>query len=287
MVKIAHATKDERGKFLNGQSGDQKGDEVCIRTWYNKPWQYMIRFKDKAIAEKVAKAMELACTNNKIGYDQNQRNTLLTHARKVGYDPSKVTTACETDCSALVALACMYAGVPESALVVSGNSANTRNLRSLLLKTGLVEVYTDTKYLSGDNYLLRGDILLKEGSHVVVAIENGSKAVTTNVTTTPVEYTRKQFVKEVQTAIDAEVDGLVGTETKSKVVEISKKKNNKHKSVLPLQKRLKSLGFDCGELDGVYGTKCENAVKQFQKKYGLEIDGVCGKDTWSKILAIK
>ena len=175
-IKIAHASKDERNTYKNGKAGDQTGVEVYIRSWYSRPWNYVIRFKDKTMREKVAKAMELACKNDNIGYDQNQRNTLLTKARSVGYDPSKVTSTCETDCSALVTLACIYAGISESALVVSGNSATTTTLRSRLLKTGKVEVFSTTKYTGSDNYLLRGDILLKEGAHVAVAIEDGNKA---------------------------------------------------------------------------------------------------------------
>lgn len=174
--RIAHASHDENGKYKGGKAGDQTGSEVYIRTWYNRPWNYVIRCKDANMREKIAYAMERACANNKIGYDQNQRNTLLSYARKVGYDPGKVTTACETDCSALVTLACIYAGVKESALYIGGNSATTTTIRSRLMNTGKFETLTASKYLSSSEYLLRGDILLYEGHHVAVAIDNGSKS---------------------------------------------------------------------------------------------------------------
>ena len=115
-IKIAHASISENGSTKNGKAGDQNDKEVCIRTWYNKSWQYVIRFKDASIREKVAYAMERACNNSAIGYDQNERNSLLTRARSVGYDPGKVTSKCETDCSALVTLACIYAGIAERLL---------------------------------------------------------------------------------------------------------------------------------------------------------------------------
>ena len=173
MVRIAHASKDEKGSIKNGQAGDQTGQEVYIRTWYSRPWNYVIRCNDCTMAEKIAKAMESACQNNHIGYDQNQRNTALTQAKKHGYDPSSIVVDCETDCSALVSLACMYAGVPESVLVTNGNSATTSTLRSKLVSTGKFTVYTSSNYVSSSDYLKRGDILLYEKHHVAVVLDDG------------------------------------------------------------------------------------------------------------------
>ena len=80
--RIAHASIDERGHITGGTPGDQTGKEVCIRTWYRKPWQYMIRCREEPMREKIARAMEQACGNPCIGYNQVQRNTLLTQARR-------------------------------------------------------------------------------------------------------------------------------------------------------------------------------------------------------------
>ena len=171
MAIIAHASIDETGKIKNGVAGDQTGKEVCTRSWYNKPWNCVIRFTDAGMREKVARCMEMAAANNHIGYDQNQRNTLLNKARKYNYDVSKITENCETDCSALVSVACMYAGVPESFLTLRGNCATTRTLRQILKATGEVEVFTTPLYTQKTEKLLRGDILLREGSHVAVVVE--------------------------------------------------------------------------------------------------------------------
>lgn len=174
-VMIAHASIDENGKAKGGQAGDQTGREVCIRTWYSKPWGCVIRFIDPAMAEKVAQAMEWAAANDNIGYNQNKRNTLLTEARKHNYNISKVKVPCETDCSALVSVACMYAGIPESALTLNGNCAHTRNLKAMLKATGEVDIYTTALYTSKPDKLKRGDILLKEGSHVAVVVKTGKE----------------------------------------------------------------------------------------------------------------
>lgn len=171
MVKLAHASIDEKGQISGGQAGNQTGKELCIRSWYNKPWNVLIRFKLPAMRKKVADGMRKAVKNLLIGYDQNNRNSLLVNARNVDYDPSRVTTPCETDCSALVTLACIYAGIPEKALVVDGNSATTSTLRSRLQATGMVDVYTGKEYTASTENLIEGDILLSEGHHAAVVEE--------------------------------------------------------------------------------------------------------------------
>ena len=176
-VLIAHASLDENKNIKGGKAGDQTGKEVCIRTWYSKPWNVMIRFKDPQKAEKLAQDMEWAAENKNIGYDQNQRNTALNKSRKFNYNLSKVNEPCECDCSSLVSIACMYAGVPESSLTLQGNCATTRTLRNLLKNTGLVDVYTTLPYLTNASRLKRGDILIKEGSHTCVVIKTENDVI--------------------------------------------------------------------------------------------------------------
>ena len=37
------------------------------------------------------------------------------------------------------------------------------------------------------------------------------------------------------------------------------------------------------EADGIYGIQTENAVKEFQRTYGLVVDGIVGEKTWAKL----
>lgn len=177
MVMIAHASHDERGKLSGGAAGDQTGQEVCIRTWYNRPWNVVIRMKEPAMRESVARAMESAARNDHIGYDQGQRNTALAAARTVGYDPARITKDCETDCSALVTLACIHAGIPEAALFKGGNSATTSTLKARLKATGKVGIYTSKDYTAKTDKLIRGDILLYEGHHTAVVTQGAANVV--------------------------------------------------------------------------------------------------------------
>ncbi len=49
--------------------------------------------------------------------------------------------------------------------------------------------------------------------------------------------------------------------------------------VARLQLRLKELGYYTGTADGRYGSSTQTAVKDFQRKNRLNVDGVCGPDT--------
>ena len=167
-VLIGHASISERGT-TNGTDGDQTGKEVCTRAWYSKSWNVMLICTDKALASRAAQEMRNACANNNIGYGQNDRRTAYDSAVKNGRTFKNAKG--NTDCSQLVAGCYILAGL-------SGLSADcyTGNLRQALLNTGKFKAYTDSAHLNSDAYAEIGAIYLKEGSHVVMALENGSKA---------------------------------------------------------------------------------------------------------------
>ena len=175
-VLIGHASIDENGNASRGKAGDQTKKELCTRNWYKKPWSVLLRPKDSIMAEKIAVACEQACANDKIGYDQSQRNTLYTEAKKVNFDLSKITTACECDCSSLACICAIAAGAPADKLYVGGNMGTTRTMRSYFKNTGMFQILTDSKYLTTADYLQRGDIVVNEGSHTFIVLSNGSKA---------------------------------------------------------------------------------------------------------------
>lgn len=173
-ISIGHASIDENGKTRGGKAGDQTKKEVCTRKWYNKNWDFVLRCKDPFKAEKMAASCEQGCSNDNIGYDQNQRNTLNAQAKKAGYDLSKIAVPCETDCSALMAVCAQAAGI--NIPYNSGNAPTTSTMKNAFFSTGEFEILTDFKYLISDNYLKRGDILVKSGSHTVMVLENGIRA---------------------------------------------------------------------------------------------------------------
>jgi peptidoglycan hydrolase-like protein with peptidoglycan-binding domain len=46
---------------------------------------------------------------------------------------------------------------------------------------------------------------------------------------------------------------------------------------------LHKAGFNPGAIDGIYGTNTEKAVKEFQKKTGITVDGIAGKQTYNAL----
>lgn len=282
-ILIGHASIDERGQGRGGSAGDQTGKEVCIRTWYNKNWTYVLRCKDQAKAEKMAVACEQACQNENIGYDMNQRNTLNTEAKKVNYDLFKITKKCETDCSGLQTVCAQAAGI--NVPYNNGNAPTTSTMKTAFMSTGEFECLTDSKYLTSDKYLKRGDILVKAGSHTVMALQNGSGVTATYE---PPSYSRKQFIKDVQAAIGAVQDGIAGPETLSKTVTVSATKNRTHKVVAPIQRYLASQLYPVGTVDGVAGRKFTVSVKAYQKDHGCVVDGeiTAQAKAWKSLLGM-
>lgn len=57
--------------------------------------------------------------------------------------------------------------------------------------------------------------------------------------------------------------------------------------VREMQRQLKNLGFYTGQADGDFGPATEEALKAFQKQYGLAVDGVAGTETLTKLASAK
>ena len=77
----------------------------------------------------------------------------------------------------------------------------------------------------------------------------------------------------------------VGIYTKEEIGKLhpTLRKGDKGDEVVYLQNKLKGRGFDPGTVDGIFGTKTKNAVKQFQSENDLKADGVCGQMTWQAL----
>lgn len=172
---ISNCGKDERGKFKGGQAGDQTGKEWQLIPWYSKPWKYILRHPIPNVRALLADLAKKAALNDFIGYDQNQRTTYERELKRADYDPSKIDTPCEADCSAGVIANVKAAGVLLGDDKLKNCSATyTGNMKSGLEKAGF-DVLTDRKYLDSSNYLLAGDILLGDG-HTCTNITDGSFA---------------------------------------------------------------------------------------------------------------
>lgn len=247
-VKIGSARIDERGKISGGKAGDQTGNEVGTQNWYrhSKGWR-VLRPNNASQAEKMAKCMQMACDNNKIGYDQWQRNSLYTAAKPYGFDVSKVKENKETDCSALVRVCAAYAGITIP-------DFNTSSQASTMLKTGAFTELKESKYTTSSNYLRRGDVLVtKTKGHTVIVLSNGPKAgVATDIKPTPINLGDRILR-----------NGVEGEDVKEY-------------QILMIQ-----AGADLSPwgADGDFGDTTEIETRKLQKLLQVDVDGQVGPQT--------
>lgn len=116
-----------------------------------------------------------------------------------------------------------------------------------------------------------------------------SKDTSTEKEDSAASYSLAQFVKDVQAACGAAVDGIPGPETLRMTVTLSAKKNAAHKAVKAVQKRLLALGYaEVGRADGIAGAKFTSAVAHFQQDNGCNVDGevTAQRKTWRKLLGM-
>lgn len=170
---IANSGSDENKAYKGGKAGDQTGHEAELKKWYNRPWTVILRWPDQAVALVIAQLSIAMCLNDKIGYDQNQRTTYWNQLKAVGYDPRKITTPCEEDCTAGVSANVKAAGYIMNIKALQDVSiCSSRNMRSVFTKAGFIAL-TASKYLTSPNDLLPGDILLYESHHAATNITIG------------------------------------------------------------------------------------------------------------------
>ena len=68
-------------------------------------------------------------------------------------------------------------------------------------------------------------------------------------------------------------------EEQNTTVETLSKYGSRGAEVTQIQTKLKRWGYYTGNIDGIYGTQTVNAVKYFQRKNGLTVDGIAGPAT--------
>lgn len=257
-VRMSNCGHDENNAYSGGKAGDQTGTEWYLRSWYAYPWNYVIRWKDESLAELFAELAIQAAENDKIGYDQSQRDTFWTQLKTAGYYPKNIKIACEADCSSgTIALIKAVGYLKGIKALQNCNATYTGNMYSYFKGNGknYFEVLTG-KYLTDSAYAKKGDINLNVQHHVNITVDNGSKA---EGTSTPSTNTKGYLSK-----------GDTGDAVKT------------------MQKMLIACGYTCGTsgADGDFGANTEKALKKFQKAYSLTVDGCYGSASKAKLEAV-
>lgn len=171
---ISNCGSDEHGKTHGGKAGDQTGKEWRVRSWYDRPWKCILRYKGEAVADLIADMAILSAKNDKIGYDQWERDTYWKYLVKADYHPENIKAVCESDCSAgvmaIVKATGYRLGVKDLKSV--NEKLTCRGMRKALQKAGF-EVLDAKKYLTSEKYLKRGDILLNDTAHTAIEVGDG------------------------------------------------------------------------------------------------------------------
>jgi N-acetylmuramoyl-L-alanine amidase len=92
------------------------------------------------------------------------------------------------------------------------------------------------------------------------------------------------------------VDGVCGPQTWNALVEAGFRLGDRFlynrrpmfrgDDIADLQRRLASLGFDTGRVDGIFGDLTASALAEFQRNLGLPVDGIVGAATLQELLRV-
>ena len=98
--------------------------------------------------------------------------------------------------------------------------------------------------------------------------------------------TKKALVKGLQTELNKQyrrglaVDGIFGTNTYNACINV--RKGAEGNITYLIQAMLICHSFDI-DADGIFGPATESAVREFQSRNGLSVDGIVGKNTFNKL----
>lgn len=230
--------------------------------------------------ERAVSIMESWARDDSHGYDQTYR-----WGERGDYD-----------CSAAVIDAWEKAGVP----VRTAGATYTGNMRDVFLRCGFEDV-TRNVGLAGGSGLLRADVLLNHQRHTAMYCGNGQEVeasineLGTATGGRPGDQTGREFlIRSYRNypwdCVLRYMGGEDEPEIQAKEVETcdvtipTVRKGDTGAAVAALQAALKHLGYDPTWIDGEAGTRTRNCIMAFQAENGMEPDGICGKDTWEKIM---
>jgi N-acetylmuramoyl-L-alanine amidase len=107
----------------------------------------------------------------------------------------------------------------------------------------------------------------------------------------------ERAVRQFQDERGLRVDGVCGAQTWGALVEAGYRLGDRllyrrtpmlrGDDVADLQRRLSTLGFDAGRVDGIFGDDTSRAVLEFQRNAGLTVDGIVGRTTVAEVLRLQ
>ena len=77
--RIVHASINEKNTITGGKKGDQTGSEICVRSYYNKPWDCVLRYSGTdagGTATETTSAAEGTSDVKKVTVEWNNRTAV-------------------------------------------------------------------------------------------------------------------------------------------------------------------------------------------------------------------
>ncbi|MBM7635026.1 peptidoglycan-binding protein [Geomicrobium sediminis] len=96
------------------------------------------------------------------------------------------------------------------------------------------------------------------------------------------DSTTTDAVQAYQSDFNLLSDGIAGTQTLGALAALSLE--DEGELVEDLQSKLQNKGFDPVYVDGIFGPRTEEAVRDFQSAAGISVDGIAGPDTFGQLM---
>ena len=106
-------------------------------------------------------------------------------------------------------------------------------------------------------------------------LKNNSKNVKKNITV----KSRKGRIVLIILLLLVTISGIFIFSFENSEVEALSKYGSRGEEVRQIQTKLKRWGYYNGNVDGIYGSETQEAVRYFQRKNGLTVDGIAGPNT--------
>lgn len=165
-----------RSSCGNDGMGDQSGNEWRIQSYWDYPWDCVLRHPNVNIRCYINNYARHGALNDHCGYSMtNGRTSFWNALRNVrDFDPANITFDCNADCSSSTASIIKAVGcaVNDSKLKNIEPSLTTHTMREALAQAGFMIL----PRLPEDS-IRAGDILLNIANHVCIAVADSDYAL--------------------------------------------------------------------------------------------------------------
>lgn len=136
-------------------------------------------------------------------------------------------------------------------------------MKKLIAATAISAIMTGGTLITSFADVPQQDLNVPEGGNII-----GTQNPNVKYRVATFQYSMGSIIRTVE--VDSSTVVAYGYTTSGFAVEL-------------VQGALKTLGYNPGSIDGYFGPNTQNAVKNFQRANGLDVDGSVGPKTWTKL----